>query len=82
VVNVTSLLIVALLVFGITALAIDAIYTTLAWLIGREPHPYQRPHRFRRYVWIVSLIAAEVAVITVLVVLLIRTIQPPGLELP
>lgn len=76
-----SLFLLAVLVFAITALATDAIYTTVAWLIGRPHHPYQRPHHWRRYLGIVSLIAAETAAITVLLVVLVRTIQPPGMSL-
>jgi hypothetical protein len=77
-----SLFVAAVLVAGITALLTDALYSIAFWLIGRQPHPYQRPHRFRRYAWIVALISTETATITVLIVLLVRTIQPPGLQLP
>ena len=76
-----SLALVGILVAAITVLTVDCVYTTIAWLIGRPSHPYQRPHKFRRYAWIVSLIATEVAVITVLAVVLARTITPPGIQL-
>jgi hypothetical protein len=76
-----SLALVGLLVAAITALTTDAIYTTVAWLIGRPSHPYQRPHHWRRYALIVALISTEVAVITVLAVVLVRTIVEPGLSL-
>lgn len=76
-----SLALAALIVFAMAWLTVDAVYTTACWLIGRAPHPYQRPHKFRRYAWIVSLIAAEVAGITVLAVLLVRVTQAPGMSL-
>lgn len=76
-----TLALVFLLVFLITALTTDAIYTTLAWLIGHPSHPYQRPHHWRRYLGIVSLIAFEVAAIAVLAVVLVRVVQEPGMSL-
>lgn len=76
-----SLALTALIVFGIALLTIDAIYTTIAWLIGQPHHPYQRPHHWRRYAGIVSLIAGEVAAISVLAVLLVRVVQAPGMSL-
>lgn len=76
-----SLALVALLVFLMAALAADCAYSIAFWLIGHPSHPYQRPHHWRRYLFIVSIIAAEVAGITVLAVVLVRTIVEPGLSL-
>lgn len=76
-----TLTLVAVLVFLIAALAADCVYTVAYWLVGHPSHPYQRPHHWRRYLYIVTIIAAEIAGITVLSILLARTIMEPGMAL-